>query len=436
MNFSSLLLITFFLKPNFYTSTTLTLATQRLFNTPKARMVLACCILGAIILIILLLENAKPTMKLVRLADPLALCLDGSPGAYYEHITPNATKWIFWMQGGGWCYSPNGCLGRSHSALGSSTGYAANVSRFSFAGPMSPDCDVNPQFCDFNLIHLQYCDGASFSGALEEPVHVNSSGKNSTIYFRGAYIRRAVIQHLISRGLLSTATEVLVGGDSAGGLATFLHADAFKNELSSAAKNLTKFKALPVSGYFPMHANYNNQQSYVTRMKAIFELAGVANGGVNTRCLEAMREESGEDWRCMFAETVTPFINVDTFALQSRMDAWSLPCILAASMELTDSCYTIPPFTDVPCPTGPPLQYCFPGNLSVAAISYSDSMLDRIVVNPLFSRAGSGIFLSSGFTHSEGIENYFWTNSRIQGVSMRDAAGLWWSNSSARLYHD
>ena len=174
-------------------------------------------------------------------------------------------------------------------------------------------------------------------------------------------------------------------------------------------------------------------------MRAIFELSGAANGGVNTNCLTALNA-IGEGWRCMFAETVTSFVQVEVFALQSRMDAWSLPCILASSMALTDSCYTIPPFTSVPCPTAPPnwnLKYCFPGNLSLSAIAYSESMLDRVIADPLFMRPSSGIFLSSCFTHCEGSENYYWANLKVEGVLMRDAVELWWGHKNAtNVYHD
>ncbi len=53
-------------------------------------------------------DAAEPTLALQRLSDPNAVCLDGSPGAYYESLNPASTQWIFWMMGGGWCYTPEG----------------------------------------------------------------------------------------------------------------------------------------------------------------------------------------------------------------------------------------------------------------------------------------------------------------------------------------
>jgi len=46
---------------------------------------------------------------------------------------------------------------------------------------MSSDCKSNPDFCNYNRVHMVYCDGNSFSGNRDDPVNVN--GK--PLYFRG-----------------------------------------------------------------------------------------------------------------------------------------------------------------------------------------------------------------------------------------------------------
>ena len=43
--------------------------------------------------------------KKVMLTNPDALCLDGTPGAYYVHQGPLKNKWILSFEGGGWCGS-------------------------------------------------------------------------------------------------------------------------------------------------------------------------------------------------------------------------------------------------------------------------------------------------------------------------------------------
>lgn len=51
----------------------------------------------------------------------MAACLDGtSPGFYYRPASSpsNSTKWVFWMMGGAWCYSPEDCYQRSKVRAG------------------------------------------------------------------------------------------------------------------------------------------------------------------------------------------------------------------------------------------------------------------------------------------------------------------------------
>ena len=52
--------------------------------------------------------------------DPLLVCNDGSPGGYYyrEATTrEDGDKWIFYLEGGGWCWNDTSCVNRSDHAL-------------------------------------------------------------------------------------------------------------------------------------------------------------------------------------------------------------------------------------------------------------------------------------------------------------------------------
>ena len=72
-----------------------------------------------------------------------------------------ATKWILHLEGGGWCYDEELCLARSKTSLGSSKSWPKTAA---FGGFLSPNEAVNPDFYDWNVAFLMYCDGASFSG--------------------------------------------------------------------------------------------------------------------------------------------------------------------------------------------------------------------------------------------------------------------------------
>ena len=98
---------------------------------------------------------------------------------------------------------------------------------------MDSTAAVNPTFSSFNRAILWYCDGASFSGDRTAPYHHKST--NQTLYFRGRRVLELLIDELIERRGLGDATDVLVAGGSAGGLATFLHADRVAELLRIAA---------------------------------------------------------------------------------------------------------------------------------------------------------------------------------------------------------
>ncbi len=70
-------------------------------------------------------------------------------------------KLIMHMEGGGWCYNEDDCVGRSRTDLGSSKNWKPTAS---FNGFLSDDPQLNPLFFNWTVVFLKYCDGASFAG--------------------------------------------------------------------------------------------------------------------------------------------------------------------------------------------------------------------------------------------------------------------------------
>ncbi len=75
----------------------------------------------------------------------------------------NSTQhfWLVTLQGGGWCWNASDCYNRSLGLLGSSYKLPAVTQ---FDGIMSANFTVNPEFYNWNMVMINYCDGASFSG--------------------------------------------------------------------------------------------------------------------------------------------------------------------------------------------------------------------------------------------------------------------------------
>lgn len=255
-----------------------------------------------------------------------AVCLDGTPGAYY--LQPGSgdgvNKWYIHHQGGGWCESMDDCLSRSTGNLGSSSKYpdTANLG----GGYFSTDASVNPLMYNWNHVYLRYCDGASFSGNNE----ATATYKNKTLYWRGKRVREAMSSDLLQNRGLNRATDVVISGCSAGGLATFLHTDQWCDAVKIASPS-AKCVGLPDSGFF-----LDYQDPAVTCQPDVGLLGNTINGnyhcglkwtftiqnateGVHQDCVAA---HQGEEWKCMFAEHASEHIKSPIFAMQSQYDSW------------------------------------------------------------------------------------------------------------------
>lgn len=56
-----------------------------------------------ILLAILPTIHAQARLARVLVQDPMARCLDGSPGAYYYEKGVDSTTIVLYFEGGGWC---------------------------------------------------------------------------------------------------------------------------------------------------------------------------------------------------------------------------------------------------------------------------------------------------------------------------------------------
>ncbi|KMZ61512.1 pectin acetylesterase, family CE13 [Zostera marina] len=143
-----------------------------------------------------------------------AVCLDGSPLAYHfsAGFDRGVDNWLVFLEGGGWYDTPNSCLYRKNTCL---------------------------DFFDWNKVKIRYCDGSSFTGDMEE---VDPKTK---LHYRGGRISEAVIDDLKEIGM-KHAENVLLSGCSAGGLASILQCDHFRNIMPGR----TNVKCLADAGYF------------------------------------------------------------------------------------------------------------------------------------------------------------------------------------------
>ena len=151
------------------------------------------------------------------LTDPKAVCMDGSQGGVYVRPSPTgSTKWIFSLQGGGECVTERRCKpAAASSPLGSSKFFKKN---YTFWGDstthfIDASCTGNPTLCDYNMVYMPYCSQDLWTGQ-RTTVGPDTWG----LYFSGRWIIKAVMDLLSATHDLKGASEVILSGNSAGGV--------------------------------------------------------------------------------------------------------------------------------------------------------------------------------------------------------------------------
>ena len=281
------------------------------------------------------------TLNLIDLKRyPKAVCLDSTPGAFYTRTGTQKDKYLLHLQGGAWCGKQNDCAGRALTALGTSSeafwprqvscppGGTGTPMVCSFdggnGGIFSSNATINPLMSTWNHAFAVYCDGGSFSGNVTPPFSYN----NTSYYLRGSYILEAIIGTLLTDFGASSATDFVLNGNSAGGLAVYLAADRVSAQLHASNPTL-RVTALPDSGFFMDVNSYLGTRNLLESFQQIYSFH---RSVVNAGCLAAQSPATA--WQCFYPQYALPYIQTPLFVAQTFGDSWQqgpvmrLPCPL------------------------------------------------------------------------------------------------------------
>jgi len=231
-----------------------------------------------------------------------ARCLDGSPAGYYLYKTSNSAyvnKWVFYLEGGGWCF-PNSaypnvqdCYQRIGGGLGSSKYWPTSVGVGFFR--------------DYNYVYLQYCSGDFHSGT-----QTTAAGG---LYYAGHLILEAVVAKLKAEQNLAAANQIVLTGESAGGLGVIVNMDWMRAQFPNA-----DFRAWPASGWFPSAIPI--PANYVSLEKAMQILHAQVKPWLNQACVANF---TSEPWLCYAGHLVYPFAvgSIKMLVSQAIFDNWA-----------------------------------------------------------------------------------------------------------------
>ena len=249
-----------------------------------------------------------------------AFCLNGLPPSMDIRLaaenSPDKDKWIIYLEGGGWCYGPDAdstitnCLGRAGFATtggiikGEEDG-DGEVPDYGgieedgdgdvpdYGGILSSNSTVNPDFYRWNVAFMHYCDGASFAGSRTEAIPATTKdGNPAEMFLRGRNVFDGLVSDLQTTQGMDKATEIILSGGSAGGLAVFYNLDHLAEDLVDSSVLVTGF---PDAGFF-----MDDMDHYVVNFIGADPVWNITQGsGTNSHCLEAY--DADERWKCLLA---------------------------------------------------------------------------------------------------------------------------------------
>ena len=270
-------------------------------------------------------------------------------------------------------------------------------------GLFSNDCTVNPQFCNATMLHLNYCDGASFAGHRDAAIDVG--GKQ--IFFRGRDILDATLAAMLESEGLAAASALVVKGCSAGGLATIINVDRVAEVVRAAVPGIAVV-GLPDAGYFLDHNNTLGEPTWTPLYQWVSQAQNVTPA-VDAGCVQHY-SPLGEEWKCFMAQYTAPFVSTPTFFAQDLDDSWQMSNIY-----------------QLPCNPYAGKGNCNATELALVDSYYSDTLS---ALAPVFASAVHGGFITACVQHCHSNIDFCFGSEIVEGQSLRDTFGAWFAHTT------
>ena len=248
----------------------------------------------------------------------LGRCMDGTPSGFY-HLNQSSSRWVIAFDGGGECNSRASCSSKLKTALGSSN-YFDRSMEFDNGGAWFLDTDAtrNPAFGAWNKVRVPYCTQDLHMGTV-----TTASDSTFGLLFSGQRVFEAILDELDARGL-AKATDILVSGESAGGIAVWPKLDALAARYPHA-----RISGAPIAGFYSWSFPYTGPNATSGGL-ASFSPAGIEElfqlyvPTLNAACVAAYRAAGASPSPCMLSNNSLPFVKADVFVTEALTDSVQL----------------------------------------------------------------------------------------------------------------
>ena len=231
--------------------------------------------------------------------------MDGTMGGYHAAINRSSTKWVIDLQGGGECASQAGCDSHRGTQFSSSKYFKKCIDLAHFC----TDDDTNPKLRYFNRVFLPYCSQDLWTGTR------TTNGKDTFgYYFAGHNILAAVLDELDSAGL-TDATDIILTGESAGGIGVWPNVDWIAERYPRA-----RVVAAPIAGFYFFAYPYDGPQHTSSGLVDFREAAWPSHYNLWGSFVDKSCAAAIEPWRCVLANNSFPYIQSEAFIVEAQTD--------------------------------------------------------------------------------------------------------------------
>lgn len=161
-----------------------------------------------------------------------------------------------------------------------------------------------------------YCSQDLHSGQVTEP-----SDATWGLYFSGHLILDAILDDLDKLYNLKEATDIILFGFSAGGIGVWMNVDYLQKRYPNAYVS-----ALTLAGHYFYATYYEGEHHTESGTMADFRESAwpttysLYQAFVDESCQEDMIKQSRSPGECMLSNNSFPYIEADSFVIQSQTD--------------------------------------------------------------------------------------------------------------------
>ena len=245
--------------------------------------------------------------------DPLAVCNDGTPGAYY--FSPSTSQkfrnhFIIHLPGGSQCYDQPSCEQRWNTLPKYMSSSKFNKTCYK-TGILDNSEKITPLYA-FNKIMIAYCSSDGYMG--------DAGASNDTWgwHMRGQRLVYATIKALVLNGNLTENSKILISGGSAGARGVMVLLDFLKDFLPKGAKIVGFLDSPFYLDIIPYNSKFEGFQYQEQQKIRFFNVKNV----ISEEC--ANLYGNNNTWKCLYGQYRVPLIRTPYFMVASQYDAYQL----------------------------------------------------------------------------------------------------------------